>query len=160
MPSTNIVPKMNNPISDHLSGEAEREGASGGARIFGLNLHLSVAVLAEAAREMEDIGIEPKEFFVLDGIEEESSPAGLAKRLTMSKPALALHLRNLEKNTLISRKIDPEDHRRHRLDLTPQGRETVAKARDILSARYSARLEKLEDHERKEFGRLLQKLLY
>ena len=120
---------------------------------------LSVAVLTEAANEMERVGIEAKEFFVLDGVEEEPFPAGLAKRLTMSKPTLALHLRNLEKKALICRAFDLHDHRHHRLDLTTEGRETVAKAGDILSARYGARLEKLEDHERREFGRLLQKLL-
>jgi DNA-binding MarR family transcriptional regulator len=130
-----------------------------GARVWGLNFRLSTAVLDEAAREMEGLGLEAKEFFVLDGVDEEPFPAGLARRLTMSKPALALHLRNLEGKALITRKIDSEDHRRHRLELTSKGRQAVNLARNILTARYGARLERLEEHERVEFGRLLQKLV-
>src|SRR5690349_10055681 len=114
-----------------------------GARIFRLNLRLSTETLAAAAPEIEAVGLEPKEFFVLDGLEERPYPAELARHLSMPKPTVTLYLKNLQGRGLIVRAIDRQDMRRHRLELTELGRETVTSARAILSARYGERLARL-----------------
>ncbi|TMV75506.1 MarR family transcriptional regulator [Thioclava sp. BHET1] len=147
-------------FSRYAYGDMKVQGLStNGARVWGLNFRLSTAVLHEAAAEMATLGLEVKEFFVLDGVEDEPYPAGLARRLTISKPGLALLLRSLESKTLLRREIDPQDLRRHRLTLTPAGHRALTKARNIVSARYGARLARLEDSEREAFGRLLEKLV-
>lgn len=50
-------------------------------RIFRLNLQLSTETLMAAAPEIEALGLEPKAFFVLDGIDLQPFPASLAVSL-------------------------------------------------------------------------------
>ena len=129
-----------------------------GARVWSLNFRLSTGVLDEAAAEMEALGIEGKEFFVLDGIVEHPYPARIARRLAMSRPAVTLHLRNLEKKGLVRRDIDVADLRRHRLTLTAKGEVVSGKAKQVIAKKYAARLARLDESERAEFSRLLEKL--
>ena len=99
-----------------------------------------------------------KEFFVLDGVEEAPYPAELAKRLFIAKPTITMYLKSLEAKGFIRREIDPEDLRRHRLLVTSSGRKSVARARSIISVMFDERLSRLNDGERDEFQRLLEKL--
>jgi DNA-binding MarR family transcriptional regulator len=128
------------------------------ARTFRLNLQLSTETLAAAAPEIEALGLEAKEFFVLDALEERPYPAELARRLSMPKPTVTLYLKNLEARGLIVRAIDARDLRRHRLEMTALGLQTVAQARAILARRYGERLALLSAREQVEFAKLLEKL--
>jgi DNA-binding MarR family transcriptional regulator len=129
-----------------------------GARIFRLNLQLSTETLIAAAPEFETLGLEAKEFFVLDGLEEHPYPAELARYLSMPKPTITAHLKNFETDRLIVRAIDPEDLRRHRLELTAEGREKLSRARAVLTRHYGERLARLNPIEQTEFARLLGKM--
>jgi DNA-binding MarR family transcriptional regulator len=128
------------------------------ARIWRLNLQLSTELLKEAASGIEALGLEPKEFFVLDAVEERPYPAELARGLSMPKPTMTLYLRSLQAKGFLARGIDAQDLRRHRLELTAAGRETLTRARAILTSCYGERLVRLSSHEQSEFARLLQKL--
>lgn len=128
------------------------------ARIFRLNLQLSTETLTAAAPEIEALGLEAKEFFVLDGLEERPYPAELARHLSMPKPTVTLYLKNLQAKGLIVRGIDAQDLRRHRLELTALGLETLTQARASLASRYGERLARLSRREQDEFVRLLEKL--
>lgn len=134
-------------------------GDSDGTRIWGLNFRLSTVVLEEATPAIEALGIEAKEFFVLDGVEELGYPAMIAQRLSMSRPTIALHLRHLEDKALLTREMDQSDLRRHRLTLTEEGREVTRKARKVLSEAYDARLDRLDASEKEHFAMLLAKLV-
>jgi DNA-binding MarR family transcriptional regulator len=127
-------------------------------RIFRLNLQLSTETLTAAAPEIEALGLEAKEFFVLDGLQDRPYPAELARHLSMPKPTVTLYLKNLEGKGLIARAIDSNDLRRHRLELTKTGRDTLTQARAILSRRYAERLARLNSREQAEFANLLEKL--
>jgi DNA-binding MarR family transcriptional regulator len=133
--------------------------ASDGARIWGLNFRLSTVVLGEATPAIKALGIEPKELFVLDGVEDLGYPAPIAERLSMSRPTIALHLRHLEDKALITREMDQSDLRRHRLTLTPHGRTIARRARQLLSEAYDARLNRLSATERDQFAALLAALV-
>ncbi len=128
------------------------------ARIWRLNFQLSTDVLIEATPAFAMLELEAKEFFVLDGIEDRPYPAALAQHLSMPKPTMTLYLKTLQKKGFIARGIDPDDLRRHRLELTPSGRRTVERARTALSTRYGERLARLGRGEQAEFARLLEKL--
>jgi DNA-binding MarR family transcriptional regulator len=128
------------------------------ARIFRLNLQLSTETLNAATPEIEALGLDAKEFFVLDGVEERPYPAELARHLSMPKPTITLYLKNLQRKGLIGRAIDPQDLRRHHLELTASGREVVTQARGILSGRYGKQLSRLSRSEQGEFAKLLEKL--
>jgi DNA-binding MarR family transcriptional regulator len=128
------------------------------ATIFALNTRLSVELLAEATPAIEVLGLEPKAFFVLDGLEQQPYPAELATRLSMPRPTITGYLKTLEAKGLIRRDLDAQDLRRHRLALTPHGQGVLAKARDILAACYGDRLDRLDATEQATFAALLRKL--
>ncbi|MEO9337140.1 MarR family transcriptional regulator [Mesorhizobium sp. SB112] len=128
------------------------------ARIFRLNLQLSTETLTAAVPEIEALGLEAKEFFVLDGLEERPYPAELARHLSIPKPTVTLYLKTLQGKGLMARAIDSNDLRRHRLELTEAGRETLTQARAILADRYGERLARLSRREQDEFAKLLEKL--
>lgn len=134
-------------------------GPSDGARIWSLNFRLSTVVLGEATPAIEALGIETKEFFVLDSVEELNYPALIAERLSMSRPMIALHVRHLEDKGLLTREMDQSDLRRHRLRLTDDGHVTTDKARELLSDCYNARLERFSGAEKDHFAALLAKLV-
>ena len=131
---------------------------SDAARIWRMTFRFSTEALNAAAPDIEALHLEAKEFFVLDGIEERPYPAELARYLSMPKPSMSLYLKGLEAKGFIARAIDPQDLRRHRLELTASGRETVVKARAVLSDRYADRLARLSSSEQDDFARLLEKL--
>lgn len=133
-------------------------GSADAARLWTLNFRLLTGVIDEAARGIEALGFEVREFFVLDGVEELSYPAQLAQRLSIPRPSITLYLKNLEAKGFVRREIDPDDLRRHRLTITASGRKAVARARTILSDRYGERLARLSERERAELRRLLQTL--
>lgn len=130
-----------------------------GARIWSLNYRLSTLVLGEATPRIEACGIEPKEFFVLDGIHDLAYPAAVAERLSMSRPTITLHVRNLERKGLVTRAVDQSDLRRHRLTLSREGLEVLGKSRQSVSQAYAARLGRLDSVERECFEGLLAKLV-
>lgn len=128
------------------------------ATIFSLSTRLSVDLLAEATPAIEALGLEPKAFFVLNAIEEQPYPAELAQLLSMPRPTITTYLKALEARRLIRRELESSDLRRHRLALTAAGRKTLSAARDILAARYDARLGRLTSSEKATFATLLEKL--
>lgn len=134
-------------------------GSDDGARIWSLNYRLSTLTLGEATPGIEALGIEAKEFFVLDGVADLTYPAAIADRLSMSRPTITLHVRNLERKRLVTRAMDPTDLRRHRLTLTAKGIDVVRDARRVVSQAYATRLGRLNDAERGRFEGLLAKLV-
>lgn len=129
------------------------------ARVFRLTLQLSTETLNGAASEIEALGMEVKAFFVLDGVEERPYPAELSRHLSIPRPTMTLYLKNLQARGFIVRAIDPQDLRRHRLELTASGRDVLARAREHLFGRYRDRLLRLSPEEQTEFARLLEKLV-
>lgn len=128
-------------------------------QIWRLNFLLSTATLSAAGAELKALGLVGKEFFVLDGIEDHPSPAGLAESLSMTKPNLTMHLKALQARGLIDRSVDQADLRRHRLVLSDLGRELRDQARGVVTAKYEDALQKLSAPERENFMRLLEKLV-
>lgn len=125
-------------------------------RIFLLNLRLSTETLAAAGPEIEALGLEPKAFFVLEGVEEQPYPATLALHLSMPRPTITAYLKNLESAGLVTRAIDPTDLRRHRIELTENGYNVLSRAREALTRHYGNRLKRLSAQEVTEFTRLLE----
>lgn len=132
---------------------------SNAARIWSLNHQVLTRVMNDCAPDIEAIGLEAKEFFVLGEVDDCRYPAELALRLALPKPSVTVYLKNLEAKGFVRREIDPADLRRHRLVVTPSGIETLEKALLILSARFDDWLVRLDPSEQAELQRLLAKLL-
>ncbi|MGM1017451.1 MAG: MarR family winged helix-turn-helix transcriptional regulator [Actinomycetota bacterium] len=133
--------------------------ADDGALLWKLNQRLLTRVLNAAEPQFEQHGIETKEFFVLDEIDESPYPAELAAKLMLPKASVTMYLRNLVEKGLVQREIDQDDLRRHRLTTTAKGRAVRAQALDALAAEFAAMLEKVDEADRTELRRILLALL-
>ena len=87
---------------------------------------LSVIACVEAG--ICALGLESKELFLLAEIDEHPYPAELAATLSMPKATVTVYLKRLEAAGFVRREIDPTDLRRHRLLLTPTGRQAATTA--------------------------------
>ena len=129
------------------------------AQLWKLNQRLLTRVMNAAEPQLSALGIETKEFFVLDEVDSARYPAEIASRLMLPKASVTSYLRSLVDAGLVRREIDEADLRRHRLTTTPQGREVLAGALAALADEFAAMMSRLDDAERPEFRRLLLKLL-
>lgn len=129
------------------------------AKIWSLNYQLVMGVITSVAPELEGLGLEPKELFLLAQVDEHPHPAALASVLCMPKPTVTVHLKRLESGDFLRREIDPEDLRRHRLTLTPAGRKVTNRGLALLSKAFSARLGRLTAAQQAELKALLEKML-
>jgi DNA-binding MarR family transcriptional regulator len=132
---------------------------SNAARIWSLNHQVLTRVMNDCAPDIEALGLEAKEFFVLGEVDDCPYPAELAARLVLPKPSVTVYVKNLEAKGFVRREIDPADLRRHRLVVTPEGAQTLDKALEVLSAKFDEWLVRLNTDEQVELQRLLAKLL-
>ncbi|MGV8874898.1 MAG: MarR family winged helix-turn-helix transcriptional regulator [Rhodococcus sp. (in: high G+C Gram-positive bacteria)] len=130
-----------------------------GALLWKLNQRLLTSVLNAAEPQFEQHGIETKEFFVLDEIDESPYPAELAAKLMLPKASVTMYLRNLVEKGLVQREIDQDDLRRHRLRTTTKGRAVRAQALDALAAEFAVMMGKIDEADRVELRRILLALL-
>src|SRR5690242_16736108 len=94
------------------------------AEMWRLNHRLLTVVLDDCVADLAQLGLETKEFFVLAELDRLHHPAELATQLVIPRPSLTVYLRTLEQAGLAQREIDPDDLRRHRITLTPEGVKT------------------------------------
>src|SRR5438270_8660377 len=128
-------------------------------RIWTLNYRLLLSVIACAEPDIATLGLESKELFLLAEIDEHPYPAELAATLSMPKATVTLYLKRLETAGFVRREIDPADLRRHRLTLTPAGRQAAMEGLRLLSDEFDKRLGRLTVAQRKTLKTLLEKIL-
>jgi DNA-binding MarR family transcriptional regulator len=84
----------------------------------------------------------------------------LAEVLCMDANNVVLLLNELEDLGFIARRRDPDDRRRHRVELAPAGTKALAKAEKAQEAIEDEVLGALDDDERTTLWRLLSRALY
>ena len=129
------------------------------AQLWTLNHRLLTAVLDEAGAELEELGLEPKEFFVLAEVAASPYPAQLAKELVIPKASVTVYVRNLVAKGFMRREIDGADLRRHRLVLTDDGVTARDRSFAALAAAFERRLALIGPGDRAELARILTALL-
>ncbi|OBF00316.1 MarR family winged helix-turn-helix transcriptional regulator [Mycobacterium sp. 852002-10029_SCH5224772] len=129
------------------------------AKIWSLNYRVLLSVISCAEAGICALGLESKELFLLAEIDEHPYPAELAATLSMPKATVTLYLKRLEAAGFVRREIDPSDLRRHRLLLTPDGRQAARKGLTLLSGEFDKRLGRLTAAQRKDLTGLLEKIL-
>lgn len=129
------------------------------AKIWSLNYQLVMGVITSVAPELEGLGLEPKELFLLAQVDENPHPAALASVLCMPKPTVTVYLKRVESVGFLRREIDPEDLRRHRLTLTSAGRKVMTRGLALLSKAFGARLGRLTAPQQAELSSLLEKMV-
>lgn len=113
-----------------------------------------------AVTAFEETGLSPYHYAVLALLEEEppETQAMIADALGYDRSHLVGILDELEERSLIGRKRDPEDRRRHLVTLTPDGRRMATKLRSIVTKLEDEFLAPLDADERKTLHRLLLRL--
>ena len=129
------------------------------AKIWSLNYRVLLSVVASVETDIAALGLDSKELFLLAEIDEHPYPAELAATLSMPKATVTVYLKRLEAAGFVLREIDPEDLRRHRLHLTPSGRQATNDGLALLSDAFSKRLERLTRAQQKELNKLLEQIL-
>ncbi|MBP2456655.1 DNA-binding MarR family transcriptional regulator [Clavibacter michiganensis] len=129
------------------------------AELWKLNQRLLTRILNAAAPQLEDLGLETKEFFVLDEVDACRYPAELAQKLMLPKASVTIYLRNLVAAGLVRREIDEADLRRHRLETTEEGRAVLAKALAALASEFRAMMTRIDARDQAELRRILRQLL-
>jgi DNA-binding MarR family transcriptional regulator len=129
------------------------------SKIWSLNYRLLLSVVASVEADITALGLDSKELFLLAEIDDHPFPAALAATLSMPKATVTLYLKRLEAAGFVRREIDPADLRRHRLLLTPAGRQATRDGLSLLSDAFNERLARLTAKQQRELKNLLEQIL-
>jgi MarR family transcriptional regulator, temperature-dependent positive regulator of motility len=129
------------------------------AKIWSLNYRVLLSVVSCVDADITALGLDSKELFLLAEIDEHPYPAELAATMSMPKATVTVYLKRLEAAGFVRREIDPADLRRHRLLLTPAGRQASADGLGLLSDAFNKRLGRLTIGQQKELKNLLEQIL-
>jgi MarR family transcriptional regulator, temperature-dependent positive regulator of motility len=129
------------------------------AKIWSLNYRVLLSVVSCVEAEIGALGLDSKQLFLLAEIDEHPYPAELAATMSMPKATVTVYLKRLEAAGFVRREIDTADLRRHRLLLTPAGRQATTDGLALLSAAFDKRLRRLTTVQRKELKNLLEQIL-
>jgi DNA-binding MarR family transcriptional regulator len=129
------------------------------AKMWSLNYRLLLSVISAAEVGINALGLDSKELFLLAEVDEHPYPAELASTLSMPKATVTLYLKRLETAGFMRREIDSADLRRHRLLLTPAGRQAAKDGLALLSDAFDERLGRLTAKQQNELKNLLEKIV-
>jgi DNA-binding MarR family transcriptional regulator len=133
--------------------------AGDAARIWKLNYRLLLSVISSVQPDTSKLGLDSKELFLLAEIDEHPYPAELAAILSMPKATVTVYLKRLEAAGFVRREIDASDLRRHRLLLTPGGRQAATDGLALLSDEFNKHLGRLTAAQQKNLKNLLEKIV-
>lgn len=115
-------------------------------------------VNAEVEPELDELGLHVKQFFLMAGLANGASPGDLGRLMSVPPSTITYLVKPLEARGFVSRKIASGDLRQVVLSLTPSGRKATAKAEEILSRTFSARLSALTGEEIAQLNSILDKM--
>ena len=129
------------------------------AGTMNLLTRLSRVIYRRAVPEL--IGIKIKEFVALVYLRESgrATQQKLAETMMMDANNCVILLNGLEDEGLIERRRDPDDRRRHIVEITPKGHKALTKAERQLETLDDDGLGKLDGAERDQLRDLLAKAL-
>ncbi len=127
-------------------------------RLWAVSYQLLSSVIAEVAPDIEALGLEVKELFLLAELDEHPYPAELAKKAVMPKATVTVYVKRLEAAGFLRREIDKTDLRKHRLEMTPAGRKAATRGIALLSETFARRIARLDAQEQRALEALLDKL--
>ena len=149
-----------NPVQTPRRTEPEAGDATLDAGFGLLLFRLARASAWRLGRSLTDSGLRWPEFAVLHHLDAQGPIAqrDLALALRIQPSNLVAVLDQLEERGLLRRPADPADRRRHRVELTAQGRRALRRARQATERAEGELLAPLSAAERREFGALLARL--
>jgi DNA-binding MarR family transcriptional regulator len=130
-------------------------------RWTGALLHRATQRLHEhAERALEPLGIRTRHYPVLAVLSDASlTQIEIGRMLCVDRSTMVVLLDELERLTLVARDRHPEDRRAYAVRLTDAGRETLAKATDVVETIEHDCFDALNPDERELFRSFLVRLL-
>jgi MarR family transcriptional regulator, temperature-dependent positive regulator of motility len=116
-------------------------------------------VVSSVDADITALGLDSKELFLLAEVGEHPYPAELAATMSTPKATVTVYLKRLGAAGFVRREIDPTDLRRHRLLLTPAGRQATTAGLALLSAALDKRLGRLTIAQQKQLKDLLEQII-
>ncbi|OLF13254.1 MarR family winged helix-turn-helix transcriptional regulator [Actinophytocola xanthii] len=114
--------------------------------------HASHVLTTELTARLADLGITPRGYCVLaKATPGDRTQIKLADLCGMDKTTMVVTLDELEKSSLVERKLSPTDRRARIIVLTDEGRRVVRQAEEIVAGVYADVLAVLPDDERSAF---------
>ncbi len=140
-------------------------GDMGSERAFAPNSMVLLTRLAKQVYRRSDeqlLGMHLRHLMTLSYLRDHTGcpQQELAEVLCMDANNVVLLLNELEDVGYVSRRRDPDDRRRHRVELTPSGTKALAKAEKAQEAIEDDVLAALDEDERATLWRLLSRALY
>ena len=127
---------------------------------IGLLTKLSKVVFRRATEET--IGLRLKQLMALEQLRDQKGTClqqGLAEMLMLDANNCVLLLNELDDSGYVERRRDPQDRRRHIVEITPAGEEVLAEGERRLEDLEDEVLGKLSADERRQLHQLLAKAL-
>jgi MarR family transcriptional regulator, transcriptional regulator for hemolysin len=120
----------------------------------------SRAFKAAATGRMRALGVHPGQNFLLEALRAESSltTGELARRMHVEVPTAVRMTQRMEAAGLLTRMPDPDDRRRVRLSLTPDGRKAARAVPRLLDDIADQALRGLSSTERRQLVTLLERV--
>lgn len=112
----------------------------------------------EIQPELEAMGLASYDPWLMAELEQHRYPSEAMRRLKMPLSTVSQMLRRLEAHGLVRRSLDPKDLRRHRLELTPKGKEVLRQSQALIIGAMERRLSRLSAPEQKALARYLEAL--
>jgi DNA-binding MarR family transcriptional regulator len=126
--------------------------------LWTLNFQVMTSLMADVAPRIRALRLEIKEFLLLSELDEHPNPADLARVLMTPKPSVTFMVKRMEALGYVRRQLQPDDLRRFRLTLTPQGRRAMESAREIFDEEFGRRLSRLTQAQRVELVRIFERM--
>jgi MarR family transcriptional regulator, lower aerobic nicotinate degradation pathway regulator len=121
---------------------------------------LGLAIKDRSLQAFEGSGLHPQHYAVLSLLHEQprEAQATIADALGYDRSQLVGLLDELERKGLVERRRDPDDRRRHLVSLTPAGKKTYGRLREIAKQLEEEFLAPLDAAERERLHALLLEL--
>ena len=121
--------------------------------------HLAAREIGNEA--LEEVGLEVREFGSLAILEDEGtiSQQRLSLLLRCDRTTMVAIVDHLEAEGLVKRKRNPADRRAYALEITPEGRRTLKRAKTLIKGAHENLLHALSASERAELAELLRRIL-
>lgn len=113
------------------------------------------------ARRIAELGLQPPLFRILNVVDaaEGQSQQAIGEAIQVPPSRMVALVDDLEEQRLVERRADPNDRRIHALHLTGEGRELLARGREIAAEHERELTRGLDPDERKRLLGLLQKIV-